>query len=93
MKRTSNDIMTRDHFGKRDATTRSKRCESWQELNHGIRKFMPSKFLQNRSHCHRQLEKRTKSAHENNTFELVRPNESLLVFIKVTERLTQPFAL
>jgi len=32
-------------------------------------------------------------AHKNNPFELVRPDDTLLILIKVTERLTQPFAL
>jgi hypothetical protein len=55
---------------------------------------MPSKFLQEESFVTAFfLEKRTEEAHKHNPFELGRPNDTLLVFIEVTERLTQPFAL
>jgi hypothetical protein len=54
---------------------------------------MPSKFLQEESFVTANWKKRTREAHKNNPFELVRPNDTFLVLIEVTERLTQPFAL
>lgn len=40
-----------------------------------------------------QLERRSRVAHKDDSFELVWPNDPVLVFIEVTERLTQPLAL
>lgn len=98
---TSNDIMERDHLRVGYLPSGRQRAERRQTINHGLREFVAGYFLLRTSVIgarggHRAMVGENgvrRGTYEDDTLELVRADEAILVAIEVLEGLSQTFAL